>query len=105
MIGRLGKVVLSLALLLVFSGAMGATVNINTADAATLAQYINGVGPRRADAIISYRNTHGPFKNVQELTKVKGIGQKLVNQNKKRLVVSDTYSRAKNDSGRSVTIR
>jgi len=84
---------------------MAATVNINTADAETLAENITGVGPRRADAIITYRKFHGPFKSAQELTKVKGIGQKLVNKNKDKIVVTDTYSRLKADMNKAVKLR
>lgn len=89
----LWKVILSVALCWLTTTVMAATVNINTADMQTLTNNITGVGPRRADAIISYRKSHGPFKDVQELTKVKGIGQKLIDKNKDKLVTSDTYSR------------
>jgi len=54
-------------------------VNINTADAAAL-QQINGIGPSKANAIIEYRKTNGPFAKVDDLVKVPGIGEKsLVN--------------------------
>lgn len=50
-------------------------VNINTADKALLIQ-IPGIGPVTADAIIQYRKDNGQFKSLDELTKVKGIGDK-----------------------------
>ena len=62
-------------------------VNINTADAQSLADNVNGVGLKRAQAIISFRETHGAFKSVDELTQVKGIGPKLVEQNRDNLTV------------------
>ncbi|AUN95671.1 ComEA family DNA-binding protein [Pseudazoarcus pumilus] len=52
-----------------------AGVDINTADAAALEQ-VRGIGPARAAAIIDYRDKNGPFKSVDELTKVPGIGEK-----------------------------
>ncbi|MEQ8801124.1 MAG: helix-hairpin-helix domain-containing protein, partial [Haliea sp.] len=50
-------------------------VNINTADAAALAAGLQGVGMSRAEDIIRYRETYGPFGTVEELADVKGIGQ------------------------------
>ena len=52
-------------------------VNINTADKETLIQ-LPGIGPVTADAIIAYRKDNGNFKNNEELTKVKGIGDKTL---------------------------
>ncbi|MCB1631702.1 MAG: helix-hairpin-helix domain-containing protein [Pseudomonadales bacterium] len=55
-------------------------VNINTADASTLASALNGVGVKKAEAIVAYRDQHGPFKSVDELINVKGIGEKMLEQ-------------------------
>jgi competence protein ComEA len=52
-------------------------VNINTADKALLTQ-LPGIGPVTADSIIQYRQTNGQFKAIDELTKVKGIGDKTL---------------------------
>jgi competence protein ComEA len=69
--------------LLLCSGALQAgPVNINTADAATLAKELKGVGPKLADAIVDYRQKHGPFKSADELTLVKGIGAAAVSKNR-----------------------
>lgn len=57
-------------------------VNINTADAVSLAKNLNGVGLTKAKAIVAYRDKHGSFKSAQDLTKVKGIGSKTVVKNK-----------------------
>jgi competence protein ComEA len=62
-------------------------VNINTADAATLAEAIKGVGIKRAEAIVAYRSEHGPFKSVDELTSVQGIGEKILEESRERLTV------------------
>jgi competence protein ComEA len=50
-------------------------VNINTADKATLT-LLPGVGPVTAEAILAYRQANGDFKSIDDLTKVKGIGEK-----------------------------
>lgn len=62
-------------------------VNINTATAEQLMQ-IKGIGEKKAQAIIEYRKSHGPFKKIEELELVKGIGEHFVAQNKNLLAVS-----------------
>jgi len=62
-------------------------VDINTADADTLASAIEGVGARKAQAIVDYRQAHGPFSSVDELADVKGIGMKTVEHNRDSLTV------------------
>ena len=57
-------------------------VNINTADAAALAKALNGIGPAKAKAIVSYRDKNGPFKSVDQLAMVEGITQKLIDKNR-----------------------
>jgi len=52
-------------------------VNINTADEATLTS-LQGIGPTKAKAINQYRQEHGPFKTVDDLKKVSGIGDKTL---------------------------
>ncbi len=69
-----------------FTAAAG-PVDINTADASTLAKELNGVGPARAQAIVAYRNEHGPFKSVDDLALVKNIPRKLIDNNRELLRV------------------
>ena len=57
-------------------------VNINTADATALAKALNGIGPAKAKAIVSYRDKNGPFKSVDQLAMVEGITQKLIDKNR-----------------------
>ena len=59
-----------------------AYININTASAAEIAAAIRGIGLKKADAIVAYRRTHGPFKTVEGLTAVKGVGNKTLLRNK-----------------------
>ena len=62
-------------------------VNINQADAESLAMAIKGVGQKRAEAIVEYREQNGPFQSVDELTEVQGIGEKLLDGNRQNLTV------------------
>ncbi|RYL90379.1 helix-hairpin-helix domain-containing protein [Sporolactobacillus sp. THM19-2] len=57
----------------------GQKVNVNTADEQTL-QNLPGIGPSKAKAIIQYRQEKGPFKSLEELTEVSGIGEKSLEQ-------------------------
>ncbi|MGG4217363.1 ComEA family DNA-binding protein [Paenibacillus jamilae] len=52
-------------------------ININTANAAELME-LPGVGAKKAEAILNYRNQHGLFKRVNDLDHVKGIGAKML---------------------------
>jgi competence protein ComEA len=62
-------------------------VNINTADAATLSRELKGIGTTRAQAIVEYRQKNGPFRSVDELALVKGIGPKVIEQNRELIRV------------------
>ena len=79
-----------LSLSLLSCGAFASQVNINTVDAATLAETITGVGPKLAEAIIQYRDKHGPFQSVDDLQQVKGIGAKTIEKNRAKLSVETT---------------
>jgi competence protein ComEA len=57
-------------------------VNINSADAATLARELKGIGLKRAQAIVDYRSKNGPFKSADELALVKGIGRGAIEGNR-----------------------
>jgi len=62
------------------------SINLNKADVKTLAQ-LNGVGEKKAEAIIAYRESNGGFKSVNDLVKVKGIGEKILDKNRTLLSV------------------
>lgn len=79
---------LSLALSLsAFSAFATESINLNTADAATIAAKLNGIGMAKAEAIVAYREAHGPFKSVDQLAEVKGVGLKTVEKNRALLSV------------------
>jgi competence protein ComEA len=58
--------------------AQAEPVNINRADAQQISAGLKGIGPKKAEAIIAYRNQHGAFKSLHDLENVKGIGEKTV---------------------------
>ncbi len=82
--------VLFLFTFLLFSGfSLAEPVNINTADATTLAASIKGVGTKKAVAIIAYREEYGPFKSVTDLAQVRGIGLRTIEKNLQNLSVGE----------------
>ena len=69
-------------------------LDINTASAEALAAAIHGVGVRRAQAIVLYREQHGAFSSVDQLAQVQGIGAKTVERNRDRLTTGAPESGA-----------
>ena len=65
-------------------------VDVNTANAETLAEAIHGVGLKRAQAIVLYREQHGAFSSVDQLAQVQGISAKTVERNRDRLTTGAT---------------
>ena len=88
---RLSRFIVSssfaMLLLMASVGAFAAPIDINTADAHTLASTLTGIGTAKAEAIVAYREANGPFKRLEELVKVKGVGEKTVEKNRANLVI------------------
>jgi len=88
---RIAIVLLSVVML---SGAssvlLAGPVNINTADAATLALELNGVGTVLAQAIVEDRQKNGRFESPEALTRVAGIGDRVIENNRTSILVDDT---------------
>jgi competence protein ComEA len=67
---------------------LGGQVDINTADAETISAELNGIGLSKAQAIVEYRKKHGPFSSPEDLSLVKGIGERTVEKNLSDIKVS-----------------
>jgi competence protein ComEA len=81
------KLILALFMSLTLSGIALAAVNINTATKEELTS-IKGVGDKRAQDIIDYRTKNGPFKSVDDLEKVPGVGPGLMKQIRPQLTTT-----------------
>lgn len=64
-----------------------AAVNINTADATTLAASLNGIGIKKAEAIVAYREQNGKFTTADQLLEVKGIGKATLDKNREKIKI------------------
>lgn len=98
----LQTLVLSLALAGAAIAAPSAErVNVNTADAATLDRVLVNIGPSKAEAIVAYRKANGPFRSIDQLALVKGIGLKTIEKNRDRIVLGTPVRRATATAGRA----
>lgn len=81
-----------LVLLLMLCGPARADekVDINTADVATLDRVLLNIGPAKAAAIVAFREANGPFKRLEDLAEVKGIGAKTLEKNRDRITLAPT---------------
>ena len=83
------KILLATALLLVgLCASASEIVNLNVASAETLAASLDGIGPAKAAAIVSFRQQNGPFKSVDDLLLVKGIGAATLERNRPRMTAA-----------------
>jgi competence protein ComEA len=78
---------LILSLALMGSAFAAEKVNVNTADAATLDRVLLNIGPAKAEAIVAHRKANGPFRSLEQLALVKGVGLKTVEKNRDRIVL------------------
>lgn len=63
------------------------TVNINTASAEEIASKLKGVGMSKAQAMVNYRESHGAFVSLEDMTQVKGIGKATVEKNRNKITL------------------
>ena len=63
-------------------------ININTASQ-SLIEELPGIGPTKAQAIVSYRQEHGPFQKIEDIVNVPGIGDGLLSQIKDLIAIID----------------
>ncbi|MEN5117392.1 ComEA family DNA-binding protein [Luteimonas sp. TWI662] len=91
--------------LLMAGSAFGADgvekVNVNTADATTLARVLHNIGPAKAEAIVAYRDENGPFRSAEQLAMVKGIGLRTVENNRDRIELGSQMARQQQTAQRA----
>lgn len=62
-------------------------LNINTATAAEIQKALVGIGAKKAEAIVQYRDKHGPFTAIEQLIEVQGIGKATLEKNRDRILL------------------
>jgi len=83
------RLAFALALVLPALSFAATPININQADAATIAKSLDGIGVSKAQAIVTWRDAHGPFKTVDDLAQVKGIGKSTLARNREAILLAD----------------
>lgn len=81
---RMLAIMVAMLPLLAFAGP----VDINTADAETISAELKGIGLAKAKAIVEYRKKHGPFRSPEDLSLVKGIGERTVAINRANIRIA-----------------
>ena len=89
MFHKLATLIVALSLALPGLLLAATPVNINQADAATIAKSLDGIGASRAQAIVAWRDAHGPFKKADDLKHVKGIGNATIERNRSAILLAD----------------
>ena len=90
---RLFHRIFCIPLVLAASAALAGPVNVNTADEEMLAENLVGIGPALAAAIVRDREENGPYKTPEELTRVRGIGDRVIENNLENILVDDEADR------------
>lgn len=69
------------------SAVVGDKINVNTATASELQKALIGIGAKKAEAIVQYRESHGKFTAVEQLLEVQGIGKATLEKNRERIIL------------------
>ncbi|OOG65010.1 competence protein ComEA [Rhodanobacter sp. B04] len=94
MFHKLAMFALALILAWPLASFAATPVNINKADAPTIATSLDGIGLSKAQAIVAWRDAHGPFKSTDDLAQVKGIGAATLERNRAAILLTDTVADA-----------
>jgi competence protein ComEA len=91
---RLTRILTLLVAMMVASFVFAGTVDLNSADAESIAANLDGIGMAKAQAIVAYREQHGAFNSLDDLLQVKGIGAKTLDRNRD-MITLETSSKHK----------
>jgi len=86
---RINQLVIALLMVVGLFANAADRVNVNRADAETLAEVLDGIGISRARAIVEYRKSFGPFEDPYDLANVKGVGLKTIEANEAKIDIGD----------------
>ena len=86
----MNKIVTAMLAVLFSPVLFAGPVDLNSADAETIARELNGVGSARAQAIVEYRDENGVFQSADELLNVAGIGQQILEANRENILLGKT---------------
>jgi len=84
---RLTRILALLILMLTSGFAVGDVIDLNSADAKSLAKSLDGIGLTKARAIVAFRNQHGNFSSLDQLLQVKGVGKKTLERNRGKITL------------------
>jgi len=98
---RMKKIVMMLVVACLSFNIYAQPVDINKANAQEISDALKGVGLKKADAIVKYRQQHGAFSSVDELANVKGIGEKTIKKNKKNIYLKAVKKNSEKKSTKS----
>ena len=65
--------------------AVSDKLNINTATVSEIQKVLTGIGAKKAEAIVQYREKHGNFTSAEQLLEVQGIGKATLERNRDRI--------------------
>ncbi len=89
------KLIAALLILAMPVFAYAGPVDVNTADEETISAELKGIGITKAIAIVEYRKANGPFRSVDDLAQVKGIGERTIAMNREFIMLNSTAKKSK----------
>jgi competence protein ComEA len=92
---QVGAVVLSVVL--TASPVWATPVNVNTADAQTIADALHNVGLKKAQAIVAHRTKYGAITSLNDFDKIPGIGAKTIEKNKTDILFGELFHNHSSD--------
>ena len=83
------KMVLGCAIFILPLSVYAELVNINTASAEAISHYMKGIGDKKAESIVTYRELNGDFESIDDIVNVKGVGEGLLEKNREDMSITE----------------